>query len=79
MGDIKSIYKVQNDFIHSVYDNKHRAKRLSELSQLILDVDNRYASSLTPELNKERLSNSDCYTNLSTKQMEQLLFKSRQK
>ena len=37
---------------------KKRTKSLSELSQLILDVDNRYASSSTLELYKRA-----CYTN----------------
>ena len=38
---------------YTAYDNKQRTKRLSERSQLILDVDNRYASSPIPELYKE--------------------------
>jgi hypothetical protein len=55
-----------------------RTKCLSELSQLILDVDNRYASSPTLELYKERLLHQSEFDNLSTKQTEQHQFKSRQ-
>ena len=64
---------------HRVFDNKECTQRLLELSQLILDVDNRYASLLTPELYKERLLHQLEFDNISTKQTTQLLFKLRQK
>ena len=51
---------------------------LSKLSLLILNVDNRYASSPTSELYKERLLHQLEFDNLTTKQTEQLLFKSSQ-
>lgn len=57
---------------YTAYDNKHRTKGLWEPSELILDVDNRDASSTSPDLYRERLLHQSESDNL-----EQLRLKSK--
>lgn len=56
--------------------NKRHSGRLPELSNLILELDRRYASSSSPDLFKQRLVLQTEFNLLSTQQAEQLLSKS---
>ena len=63
---------------YATHKKKEQARRLSELSQQIADTDVKLARNPTPDLNKERLLLQTEFDNLSIKQTERLLLKTKQ-
>ena len=59
------------------FERKQRKRRLSELMTRILQLDSIYATSPSPTLYKERIALQAEFDNLSTVQVEDLLFRSR--
>ena len=62
---------------YSSYANKQRKTKLNELRLRISQLDNIYASSPSPNIYKDRLSLQAEFDVLSTKEVEELLFKAK--
>ncbi|KAA0701525.1 LINE-1 reverse transcriptase -like protein [Triplophysa tibetana] len=62
---------------YSSYENKQRKKQLKELRVRISQLDDIYASSPSPNIYKDRLSLQAEFDVLSTKEVEELLFKAK--
>ena len=63
---------------YAAHRKRERTKRLTELTQQISDIDDELSHDFTPDLYKERLLLKTEYDNLSIKQTERLLLKTKQ-
>lgn len=63
---------------YAAHEKKERGRRLADLSQQIKLVDNKYATSPSPSLYKDRLLLQSEFNSLSIKQTERLLLKTKQ-
>ena len=63
---------------YAAHRKRERTKRLTGLTQQISDIDDELSHDFTPDLYKERLLLKTEYDNVSIKQTERLLLKTKQ-